>query len=67
MISIEQLWDALLSRDPENIQKIYKHLSMDEQKAVGDHLLAMTTENGWSLIQKHSAQIALDSIRGLLE
>ena len=65
MISIEQFWDALLSRAPENIQKTYKHLSMDERKTVNNHLITMTTENGWSIIQKHSAQIALDSIKGL--
>ena len=65
MISIEQFWDALLSRGPENIQKTYKHLSMDERKAVNNHLITMTTENGWSIIQKHSEQIALDSIKGL--
>ncbi len=65
MNSIEKLWDALLSRDPERIQKTYKSLNKIERIAVVDHLILMTTENGWHLDQKHSAQISLESINGL--
>lgn len=67
MTSIEQLWDTLLSRNPECIQKTYKDLSENEQKAVMDHLTKMATESGWILAQKQSAQIAMDSIKRLKE
>ena len=62
MNSIEQLWDPLLSRDSERIQITFKHLNEIERKAVIDHLLIMTTEDGWHSDQKQSAQVALDTI-----
>lgn len=65
MNSIEDLWDALLSRDPERIQKTYRDLSESDRKAVVDHLIKMGTEDGWHSTQKQSAQIALDAFKRL--
>ena len=62
MNSIEDLWDALLSRTPKIILKTYADLSDVDQKTVVEHLITMTTEEGWHSAQKLSAQIALDTI-----
>ena len=65
MNSIEQLWDALLSRDSALIQKTYKHLNEKDRKTIMDHLIKMTTETGWHSDQKFSAQAAIDAFNGL--
>lgn len=62
MNSIEYFWDELLSRDPTRIKKKYEDLSDGDQQAVVEHLIAMTTEQGWHSAQKLSAQIALETI-----
>jgi hypothetical protein len=67
MDSIENLWKALLSRDPKRILKTYKNLSNEDRKAVIDHLVLMASEDGWHPAQKHSAQIALESIKSKTE
>ena len=65
MNSVKQLWDAILSRDPAFIQKTYKNLDERERAAIMNHLKKMTTETGWHLEQKRSAQTAVDAIREL--
>jgi len=62
MNSIEYFWDEILSRDPTRIKKSYEELSNSDQRAVVEHLIAMTTEEGWHTAQKGSAQIALATI-----
>ena len=52
MNSIEYFWDELLSRDPFRINKSYEELSDGDQQAVVDHLIAMTTEEGWHTAPK---------------
>ena len=62
--NIENLWDHLLSRQPELIQAAFQSLTPQEQRDVLAHLQRMVSEAGWHPEQIVSAQAALDSIRG---
>jgi hypothetical protein len=62
MSDLEQLWSALLSRDPDTIQSTWDTLEPDEQTAVYAHLERMTTEEGWTEPQRVSARAALDAL-----
>lgn len=61
-LSIEELWDNLLSRDTQLINAAFNQLTKSEQNLVLDHLHKMTQEEGWLPVQKKSAQAALSSI-----
>ena len=61
----EQIWDDLLSRNPALIQKTYRNLTESDMKTVINHLIKITTEVGWHLEQKRSAQTAINVIRKL--
>lgn len=60
---LEQLWDRLLSRQPEQVQAAFAELTAAEQASVVSHLERMTSEPGWHLEQVRSAQAALDALR----
>jgi len=62
-LSIEQLWDDLLSQDDALIITAFDHLSSTEQEAVFAHLQKMTKETGWFPAQKESAQAAIEAIQ----
>ena len=64
--NIENLWDHLLSRQPELIQAAFQSLAPQEQRDVLAHLQRMVSEAGWHPEQIASAQAALDSIQGKL-
>ena len=64
-LSIELLWDRLLSREPDKIKSTIQHLNVSERNAVIEHLNRMTTEDGWHPTQKNSALIALQIIEKL--
>lgn len=59
---LELLWDNLLSRHPEQVQKAYAALSLAEQQAVASHLQSMVSEPGWQPEQRISARAALEAI-----
>ncbi len=61
-LSVEQLWDNLLSREPEKIQTTFQYLSSSERNAVIEHLKRMTSEDGWHPEQRKSAQFSLQMI-----
>ncbi len=61
-LSVEQLWDNLLSREPEKIKTTFQHLNLSERSTVIEHLKRMTTEDGWHPEQKKSAQVSLQTI-----
>jgi hypothetical protein len=61
-LSVEQLWDNLLSREIEKIESSFRNLNKADRIAVIEHLNRMTTEGGWHPEQKKSAQIALKTI-----
>ncbi len=58
----EDIWEALLSRETEQIRHAYDGLSAEEQQAVLAHLKRMTSEPGWHPEQVLSAQAALKAI-----
>jgi hypothetical protein len=59
------LWDALLSREPKRIQRVYNLLDAPARKAITAHLQRMVSEADWHPEQRTSAQAALDAIREL--
>jgi len=59
---LEQIWNQLLSRQPEQVRQAYTNLNPVEQKTVLEHLRVMVTEPGWHQEQRFSAQAALDAI-----
>ena len=63
MPEIEEIWEKVLSRDPELIRKGFFDLKNTDRCHVKTHLLKMATEIGWQPEQKISAQIALDAIK----
>lgn len=62
-LSLENLWDAILSCEVERIVKAFSQLNPDEQNGILKHLERMTTEKGWHGDQVTSAQAALKAIR----
>jgi hypothetical protein len=59
---LEDLWDALLSRDAQHIRAAYNSLAVEDQKAVLDHLINMVNEPGWHTEQRISARTALEAL-----
>jgi hypothetical protein len=62
--SIEDLWDELLSRQPELVRTAFSSLDSDERAAVLAHLQRIVSEAGWHSEQRLSAQAALDALEG---
>jgi hypothetical protein len=60
--NLEDLWDRLLSRQPQQVRAAFKRLSTAEQKTVRDHLQRMASEPGWHPEQQRSAQAALEAL-----
>jgi hypothetical protein len=61
---LEQIWDQLLSREPERIRSAYALLDESSQQTVLAHLRKMVSEPGWQAEQVTSAAIALQAITG---
>jgi len=59
---LEQLWDNLLSRQPDRIQSAFASLDNHNQKAVLVHLHRMVKEPGWQPEQRLSAKAAIKAI-----
>ena len=66
-ISVEQLWDNLLSREFGLIKSSFQNLNQSDRNSVREHLNRMTIEDGWHPEQKISAQIALKIIEEFLK
>jgi hypothetical protein len=62
MMDAIEIWEHILSRDPDLIQKAYSSLNKDERQSLMGHLVKMTTETGWHPEQKESALIAMKII-----
>lgn len=62
---LEKTWDALLSRETEQIQSTYLSLDGQNQRVVLEHLKKMVSEPGWHPEQMTSARAALDAIQTL--
>lgn len=52
---LEILWDAILSRKPEQIRAAFLPLNPDERKELIAHLKRMVSEEGWHPEQRKSA------------
>jgi hypothetical protein len=63
LISPDELWDAILSREPEQILNAWKRLAPEEQTSLLKHLDEMATGDGWHPEQVASARAALNAIR----
>jgi hypothetical protein len=63
LITPEELWDAILSRDIKRVLNAWKKLDLEEQTSLLAHLERMTSEDCWHPEQVTSAQAALDAIR----
>ena len=63
---VTQFWDALLSREPERIRRVFQLLDQGTRKSVIAHLQRMATEEGWHPEQRLSARAAIDALRDLL-
>ena len=59
---LEILWDALLSRDPNQVRAAFSVLDPDSQKTVLAHLRRMAEEDGWHPEQVKSARTALAAL-----
>lgn len=58
----EDLWERLLSRQPESIRIAFDALPGSERAAVLAHLQRMAAEPGWHPEQRISALTALQAI-----
>jgi len=58
----EAFWDAILSRDPQQIRTAFAPLGRAEKQAVLQHLYRMATEPGWHPEQRLSARTALKAL-----
>ncbi|WP_299027241.1 hypothetical protein [uncultured Thermanaerothrix sp.] len=61
-IDPEAFWEAILSRDPQQIQAAFARLDREAQKAVMQHLFRMVNEPGWHPEQRLSARKALEAL-----
>lgn len=62
MENLEEVWDALLSRQSDLIRQAFDTLDQASQKVVISHLHRMVSEPDWHPEQQISAKIALDTI-----
>ncbi|MCU0488474.1 MAG: hypothetical protein MUE67_05945 [Anaerolineales bacterium] len=61
--ALEELWENLLSRQPELIRPVFVRLAVEEQSEVIAHLQRMSSEAGWHIEQRRSAQAALAALQ----
>jgi hypothetical protein len=64
--SLENIWDGLLSRQPELVRATFSALSVEERTVVTAHLQQMAYEAGWHPEQRLSAQAALQALGGMI-
>jgi hypothetical protein len=62
---VEAFWDALFSRDPDQIHAVFDPLDEDTRQSVIAHLVRMITEKNWHPEQAKSARFALVTIKNL--
>lgn len=59
---LEIFWDAILSRQPEQIRAAFAPLDAQDRRDLIAHLQRMVSEEGWHPEQRKSAQTALDTL-----
>jgi hypothetical protein len=60
--ALENIWDQLLSRVPEQVRLAFSGLEPEEQQAILEHLRKMAAEPGWHPEQRRSAEAALEAL-----
>jgi hypothetical protein len=65
--SLEDLWDRLLSRQPELVRAAFLSLDSEERASIIVHLQRIVSEAGWHTEQRISAQSALEALQGFEE
>jgi len=60
----EDIWEAILSRQPDLIQAAFASLDETEQATVLTHLRRMSIEEGWHPEHRQSARSALSTLGG---
>lgn len=66
-LSVDEVWEALLSEEPPRVRRAWLALTDEEASAVLEHLKKMTSEDGWADVQRQAAAMALRIIRQLAE
>jgi hypothetical protein len=59
---LEEVWEDLLSRQPERVRQAFTGLSEVERLTVLEHLRRMVKEAGWHAEQRESARLALKAL-----
>jgi hypothetical protein len=59
---LAQIWDDLLSGEPEKVIRAFAQLPKTDQKAVLEHLQEMVEGEGWQSAQRESATVALNAL-----
>jgi hypothetical protein len=59
---LEEFWSDMLSEEPLRIVAAFTVLDAEEKVAVHNHLVQMTTEEGWAEGQRDSALAALAAL-----
>jgi hypothetical protein len=61
--SLEDIWEALLSQEPDRIMTMFSDLDAQSRQFVVNHLFKMAKDEGWQIEQRISAEAALRVIR----
>jgi hypothetical protein len=59
----EAIWEALLSRNPSLVRKVFRPLDAADRVRILAHLRRMVSEEGWHPEQRKSAQAALKALK----
>jgi hypothetical protein len=59
---LEELWNDLLSRQPELVREVFYSLDPPSQQTVLTHLKRMVNDAGWQPEQRTSAKAALHAL-----
>ncbi len=59
---LEEFWSDILSEEPLRVVAAFSVLDEEEKVAVHNHLVLMTTEEGWSEVQRAAALTALHAL-----
>jgi hypothetical protein len=60
---LEIIWDALFSREPGRVRKMFYSLDPDSRQVVLEHLQRMASEEGWHPEQRLNAHFALETLK----
>ena len=63
MENLSDVWEALLSENPGLIRRAWGDLTVDEARTVIAHLRKMVEGEAYGDVQRHAAQVALETIR----